>query len=152
MSFLFNRTVPFGTAPFRYGYYNYPSIFPVYLSNIEKKMTIDELTTSVKKLVNKYVTFAINENKKRTKTDTEKKSPEDLRDEVKTAVRKAINDLLEEIVNEKIKISSGSTDGGAEKSKVFNLGTGKSKVLNLGTYVENINKELNDMINTGIPL
>lgn len=143
MSFLFNRTVPFGTAPFGYGYYNYPSILtvPVYLSNIgEKKITIDELTTSVKKIVDKYVTFAIDENKKRTATDSEKKKdPDELRMEVKTVVKDAIDSLLKEIVEEKITIRSMGN-------------AGDSKVLNLGTYVQDINKELNDMINTGIPL
>ena len=132
MSFVLNnRTVPFKTAPFGYGY-------PFYFFILQdKKMTPEQLTANLRKIVDRYVTSAVKENEKAST----KKTPAELQATVKTVVSKAINDLLEEIVKEKIKISSGSTDGSE-----------KSKVLNLGTYVENINKELNDMINTGIPL
>ena len=125
--------------------YGYP--FPLYFfMSSDRKITPEQLKANLRRVVERYVTVAVNNNSKKTGSDH--KNPAALRTEVQGAVQTAINELLTEIMDAKIKVSptaaTGATPGATPATT--------SKVFNLGSYVNDMNAELNQMINDGIPL
>ena len=113
---------------------------PLYFfMSADRKITPEQLKANLRRIVDSYVTAANNENNKKTGSD-HKDAPA-LRTEVSDAVNTAISELLTEIMNAKIKVSPTAAATGAT-----------SKVFNLGSYVNDMNAELNQMINDGIPL
>jgi hypothetical protein len=115
--------------------------FPLYFfMSADRKITPEQLKANLRRVVERYVTVAVNDNK--IKTGTDHKEPAALQDEVKDVVNTAIKELLHEIVAAKIKVSPTSSASSSTASKVFNL----------GSYVSDMNAELNQMINDGIPL
>ena len=118
--------------------YGYP--MPLYFfMSADRKITPEQLKANLRRIVDSYVTAVVDENKTKT-GDDHKKAPA-LRTEVTGAVNNANKELLDEIMDAKIKVST-TTGGAASASKVFNL----------GSYVNDMNDELNQMINDGIPL
>lgn len=121
--------------------YPFPLFF--YMS-ADRKITPEQLKANLRRVVERYVTVAVNDNKRKTGTDH--KNPSALRTEVQGAVQTAINELLTEIMDAKIKVSSSTASLGSTKLKQG------SKVFNLGSYINDMNAELNQMINDAIPL
>lgn len=119
------------------GYYPFPLYFFI---TADRKITPEQLKSNLRRVVDSYVTAAVNDNKR--KTGSEHKTSDILRQEVRTAVNNAINELLNEIVEAKIKVSPSVASTSSTASKVFNL----------GSYVQDINAELNKMITDAIPL
>ena len=137
MSVIFNnRAFPMGL-----GYPGYPMPLYFFMSS-DRKITPEQLKINLRRIVDSYVSAAVNNNKNKTGSGNYKSNKE-LNGEVKSAVQTAINELLTEIVDSKIKVSPTTASGGTPAS---------SKVFNLGSYVQDINAELNQMINDGIPL
>mgnify|MGYP001319837214 CR=1 FL=1 len=131
MTFLFNGR-PMGYP------YSYPFPLFFYMSS-NRKITPEQLRANLRKVVQRYVNGVVNENKRLP--EGKKDTGAVLRDSVKAAVNKAIADLLEDMKIEGVAISSSSGAASAADSKVFNL----------GSYVKDLNAELNQMINDGIP-
>tara|TARA_B100001123_G_C14686995_1_gene779808 strand:- start:27 stop:410 length:384 start_codon:yes stop_codon:yes gene_type:complete len=103
----------------------------------DRKITPEQLKANLRRIVERYVTAANNENKRTTGADHLEPGP--LRTKVAGDVNNAISELLKEIKIEGVAISTGAD-------------TTSSKVFNLGSYVQDMNAELNQMINDGIPL
>jgi hypothetical protein len=118
-----------------HGLYPMPLYF---FMSADRKITPEQLKANLRRIVERYVTVAVNENKK--KTGGEHKEAGVLRTEVSGAVNNAIKELLDEIKIDNVSIST--TSSGSSASKLFNL----------GSYVQDMNAELNQMINDGIPL
>jgi len=118
------------------GYYPFPLYF---FMSADRKITPEQLKANLRRIVDRYVTAAVNDNNKKTGTDH--KNGADLQDEVKKAVNNAITELLDEIVDAKIKVSPTASPASTS-----------NKVFNLGSYVSDMNAELNKMINDAIPL
>ena len=128
MSFIYNGR-PMG--------YGYP--FPLYFfMTADRKITPEQLKANLRRVVERFVTAAVNENNKKTGGDH--KNNNILNSEVKDNVNKAIMELLNEIVDAKISVTTSTTN------------TTSSKVFNLGSYVNDMNGELNQMINDAFPL
>jgi len=114
--------------------------FPLYFfMSADRKITPEQLKSNLRRVVERYVTVAVNDNKKKTGTDH--KEPAALQTEVRDAVNTAIIELLDEIVAAKIKVSPTASPASTS-----------NKVFNLGSYVSDMNAELNKMINDAIPL
>lgn len=119
--------------------YPFPLFF--YMS-ADRKITPEQLKANLRRVVERYVTVAVNDNKRQTGSNH--KNPAELQDEVRGAVNTAIKELLDEIVAAKIKVSPSTASAPTP--------TSTSKVFNLGSYVNDMNAELNQMINDAIPL
>ena len=119
----------------------YPMPMPVYFfTSGNRKITPEQLKANLRRIVDRYVTVAVNENQKKTGTDH--KDNNTLKTEVNNVVQTAINEVLTEITNAKIKVSPTASTGTGTNTKVFNL----------GSYVQDMNSEINQMINDGIPV
>lgn len=114
--------------------YPYPLFF--FMSS-DRKISPEQLKKNLRRVVERYVTAAVNNNK--NKTGSDHKDNAALRTEVTSVVQSAIAELLKDILDAKIKVSPSAD---ATNSKVFNL----------GSYVSDMNAELNKMINDAIPL
>lgn len=126
--------------------YGYPLPLYFFMSS-DRKITPEQLKANLKRVVERYVTVAVDNNSKKTGSDH--KNPATLRTEVQGAVQTAINELLTEIMDAKIKVSpTTATTSVGVGTKVKT----DSKVFNLGSYVNDMNAELNQMINDGIPV
>jgi regulator of protease activity HflC (stomatin/prohibitin superfamily) len=103
-----------------------------------KKISTDQLTNNLKRVVQMYVNSAVAENNRlpNSKRDTNDK----LREMVRKDVGEAINKILDDIKLEGVSISTSTPSPSS------------NKVFNLGSYVNDMNAELNQMINDGIPL
>ena len=126
-----NRILPMGLG--------YP--MPLYFfMGPDRKITPEQLKANLRRIVDGYVSAAVNNNK--NKTGNDHKDNNELNKIVKDAIQTAINQLLTDIVDSKIKISQSSTPTARTASKVFNL----------GSYVSDMNAEFNQVINAAIPL
>lgn len=137
-----NRILPMGLG--------YP--MPLYFfMGPDRKITPEQLKANLRRIVDGYVSAAVNNNKNNTGNDH--KDNNELNPIVKEAVQTAINELLTEIVDSKIKISptSSTASVGVGTTPDARPAT-TSKVFNLGSYVNDMNAEFNQVINAAIPL
>ena len=130
-----NRVLPMGVG------YPMPLLFFV---GSDRKITPEQLKANLRRIVDRYVSAAVNYNKNRTGADHKESSQ--LNSEVKAEVQKAIDELLQEIVDNKIKVSPTTASVGVGTTPTT------SKVFNLGSYVSDMNAEFNQVINDAIPL
>lgn len=106
-----------------------------------KKISTDQLTNNLKRIVQIYVNSIVAENNRLPNSD--RNSNNKIRETVRKDVADAVKKILNEIKLEGISISVSTPPPSAGAA---------SKVFNLGSYVQDLNAELNQMINTGIPL
>ena len=139
-----NRVLPMGL-----GYPGYPMPLYFFMSS-DRKITPEQLKANLRRIVDSYVSAAVNNNKNKTGSGNYKSNNE-LNGEVKSAVQTAINELLTEIVDNKIKVSPTTASVGVGTTTPPAPRT-TSKVFNLGSYVSDMNAEFNQVINDAIPL
>ena len=106
-----------------------------------RKISTDQLTNNLKRIVQIYVNSIVAENNRLP--NGERDSNNKIRETVRTDVTDAVKKILNEIKLEGIRISAPDFRPRAGAA---------SKVFNLGSYVQDLNAELNQMINDGIPL
>ena len=128
-----------------------PMGFPMplfFFTSGSRKISTDQLTNNLKRIVQMYVNSIVAENNR--SPNSERKSNDKLRQTVRDDVTAAVNKVLDDIKLEGVSISATSS------TSTTSTGTGTpptaSKVFNLGSYVQDLNAELNQMINDGIPL
>ena len=107
-----------------------------------RKISTDQLTNNLKRIVQMYVNSIVAENNRLP--NSKRNSNKELRETVRTDATVAVSKVLEDIKLEGVSISAAPSGSPPAYSR--------NKVFNLGSYVQDLNAELNQMINDGIPL
>ena len=125
-----------------------------------RKISTDQLTNNLKRIVQMYVNSIVAENNRlpNSKRDSNDKLRKTVRTDVAAAVTKVLDDIKLEGVSISTTSSTSTTSTGTGTGpSTASVGVGTkvktdSKLFNLGSYVQDLNTELNQMINDGIPL
>ena len=115
-----------------------------------RKISTDQLTNNLKRIVQMYVNSIVAENNRLP--NSERDSNEKLRETVRTDAGEAVSKVLNDIKLEGVSISVQNDPPSSAAPSAPPPAYSRNKVFNLGSYVQDLNAELNQMINDGIPL